>query len=225
MGGLCNLVKGQLHFIIMIWLDVHVGSYQGLIDPRSGERACNSAYACRDGKVLVVTKNRTPPFSKACPTPLKNGPKPLAKLYNSPKNSRASSGQRRLHSCLCHPPTHLVLFLVTTSILPSLQAYVELHALSPLRGLISPWSYQPLVLSEEVRHTPSKCWFSVPFFCIASNTKKGTLSQQFLTHVAPPLGSYSLGSQVELCTAISMCALNFMTSEAPSKECCYIFNY
>ena len=32
--------------------------YQGLIDPRSGERACNSAYACRDGKMLVVTKNR-----------------------------------------------------------------------------------------------------------------------------------------------------------------------
>ena len=30
--------------------------YQGLIDPRSGERACNSAYACRDGKMLVVTK-------------------------------------------------------------------------------------------------------------------------------------------------------------------------
>ena len=27
---------------------------QGLIDPRS---ACNSAYACRDGKMLVVTKN------------------------------------------------------------------------------------------------------------------------------------------------------------------------
>ena len=41
--------------------------YQGLIDPRSGERACNS---CRDGKVLVVTKNRTLPFSKACPNPL-----------------------------------------------------------------------------------------------------------------------------------------------------------
>ena len=29
------------------------------IDLRSGERACNSAYACRDGKMLVVTKNRT----------------------------------------------------------------------------------------------------------------------------------------------------------------------
>ena len=27
------------------------------------------------------------PFSKACPNPLKNGLKPLAKLYNSPKNS------------------------------------------------------------------------------------------------------------------------------------------
>ena len=26
---------------------------QGLIDP---ERACNSAYACRDGKMLVVTE-------------------------------------------------------------------------------------------------------------------------------------------------------------------------
>ena len=44
----------------------------GLIDPRSGERAYNSAYACRDGKVLVVTKNRTLPFSKACPNPPKN---------------------------------------------------------------------------------------------------------------------------------------------------------
>ena len=34
---------------------------QGLIDPRSGERACNSAYmyACRDDEMLVVTKNRT----------------------------------------------------------------------------------------------------------------------------------------------------------------------
>ena len=31
-----------------------------------------------------------------------------------------------------------VLFLVTTSTSPSLQAYVELHALSPLRGSISP---------------------------------------------------------------------------------------
>ena len=31
-----------------------------------------------------------------------------------------------------------VLFLVTTSTSPSLQAYAELHALSPLRGSISP---------------------------------------------------------------------------------------
>ena len=74
---------------------------------------------------------------KACPNPLKNGPKPLAKLYSSPKNSR---GQRRLHSYLCHPPTRLVLFLAATSILPSLQAYAELHALSPLCRSISPWN-------------------------------------------------------------------------------------
>ena len=56
------------------------------INPRSGERPCDSAYACRDGEVLVVTKNKTLPFSRACPNPVKNGPKPLAKLYNSPKN-------------------------------------------------------------------------------------------------------------------------------------------
>ena len=31
-----------------------------------------------------------------------------------------------------------VLFLVTTSTSPSLQAFAELHALSPLRGSISP---------------------------------------------------------------------------------------
>ena len=31
------------------------------------------------------------------------------------------------------------LFLVTTSTSPSLQAYAELYALSPLRGSISPW--------------------------------------------------------------------------------------
>ena len=28
--------------------------YQGLIDRRSGERACNFAYACRDSKMLVL---------------------------------------------------------------------------------------------------------------------------------------------------------------------------
>ena len=32
-----------------------------------------------------------------------------------------------------------ILFLVTTSTSPSLQACAELHVLSPLRGLISPW--------------------------------------------------------------------------------------
>ena len=34
--------------------------------------------------------------------------------------------------------------LVTTSTLPSLQAYAELHALSPLRGSISPCQYNSL---------------------------------------------------------------------------------
>ena len=47
----------------------HTQLYQGLIDSRSGERACNSVYACRDGEMLAVTKNRTLPFSKARPNP------------------------------------------------------------------------------------------------------------------------------------------------------------
>ena len=29
-------------------------------------------------------------------------------------------------------------------------------------------------------------------FCMDSNTKKGTLSQQFVTHFAPPLRSYGM---------------------------------
>ena len=42
------------------------------------------------------------------PPPLKNGPKPLAKLYNSITHQRTREllqleGQRRLHSCLCRP--------------------------------------------------------------------------------------------------------------------------
>ena len=35
-----------------------MGNHQGLID-LGRERACNSACACRDGKMLVFTKNRT----------------------------------------------------------------------------------------------------------------------------------------------------------------------
>ena len=56
-----------------------------------------------------------------------------------PLEGEQLEGQRRLHSCLSHPPTRLVLFLVTTSILPSLQAYAELHA------LFSEGVYKPLV--------------------------------------------------------------------------------
>ena len=47
--------------------------YQGLIDPRSGERACNSAYACRDGEVLAVTKNRPSLSLKLAQPPSKMG--------------------------------------------------------------------------------------------------------------------------------------------------------
>ena len=75
--------KDSTRFIILCFQALcRVLVYQGLIDPRS---ACNSAYACRDGKVLVVSSLSLKPAQ----TPLKNGPKPLAKLYNSPKNSRA----------------------------------------------------------------------------------------------------------------------------------------
>ena len=47
-----------------------------------------------------------------------------------------------------------VLFLVTTSTSPSLQAYTELHALSPLRGSISPWCNIMAFRVIEVLETP-----------------------------------------------------------------------
>ena len=72
---------------------------------------------------------------KTALNPLKNGPKPY-RTHQRTRELLRLEGQRRLHSWLCHPPTHLVLFLVTTSISPSLQAYAELHAL---------FSYTPLV--------------------------------------------------------------------------------
>ena len=67
--------------------------------PRSGERACNSAYACRDGEVLVVTKNRTLPFSKA--------PSKMGQTTKIPHQRTGEllqlKGQRRQHSCDCIP--------------------------------------------------------------------------------------------------------------------------
>ena len=110
---------------------------QGLSDPppQAGRgHVTPHMPVARDGEVLVITKNRTLPFSKACPNP----PQKWAKTYITHQRTREFlqlEGQRRQHS---HPPTHLVLFLVTTSILSSLQAYAELHALSPVRRSISP---------------------------------------------------------------------------------------
>ena len=42
-------------------------------------------------------------------------------------------------------------------------------------------------MAEEVQHA-SRNADSVKSACIDSNTKKGPLSQQFVTHVAPPMG-------------------------------------
>ena len=92
--------------------------------------------------MLVVTKNRTLPFSKASPKPPQKWAKTFS-YYRTHQRTRELlrlEGQRRQHSCLCHPPTHLVLFLVTASISPSLQAYAELHAL---------FSYTPLIGEKE----------------------------------------------------------------------------
>ena len=60
---------------------VIVVCHQGLIDPRSGERACNSAYACRDGKMLVVTKNRTKRVGGSCLYSLAKGFGPFLRGY------------------------------------------------------------------------------------------------------------------------------------------------
>ena len=44
-------------------LALHANSTRGqrFVDSRREERACNSTYACGDGEMLVLTKNRTPP--------------------------------------------------------------------------------------------------------------------------------------------------------------------
>ena len=41
------------------------------------------------------------------------------------------------------------------------------------------------LIAEEVRHVSQNADSASPF-CIDYDTKKGTLSQQFVTHVAPP---------------------------------------
>ena len=95
------------------WLGNCTRQSQGLIDPQSGERACNSAYACRDSEVQVVTKNRTTLSLKPSQNPLKMGQKPSYITHQRTREFLQLEGQRRLHSCLYHLPTHLVLFIVT----------------------------------------------------------------------------------------------------------------
>ena len=91
-------------------------------------------YACRDGKMLVVTKNRTKRvggWQRQLCSQAVGALEFFGELYSLAKGfgpflRGVWAGKVR------------VLFLVTTSTLPSLQAYAELHALSPLRGSISP---------------------------------------------------------------------------------------
>ena len=113
-----------------------VKSRQGLIDPRSGERACNSAYACRDGKMLKMEPNAWAGNCAVCVALQAVGALEFfGELYSLAKGFGPflkGFGQALEKG--------RVLFLVTTSTSPFLQAYAELHALSPLRGSISPWS-------------------------------------------------------------------------------------
>ena len=41
----------------LLWDGIGDEYSQGLIDPQSGERACNSVYACRDGWLLKIKPN------------------------------------------------------------------------------------------------------------------------------------------------------------------------
>ena len=69
-------------------------------------------------------------------------PKPLAKLYNSITEELESSYTLKVNTgCTAAFSTRpRIWFYFSTRIYLSLQAYAELHALSPLRGSISPWS-------------------------------------------------------------------------------------
>ena len=108
------------------WDANHQG--QGLIDPQSGERACNSAYACRDGKMLVVTQICGRVAKAAVQSAL------TFKLSSSLASYSLAKGFGPFLQAL---EKGRVLFLVTTSTSPSLLAYAELHALSLLGGSIS----------------------------------------------------------------------------------------
>ena len=62
--GMCDCTRGRGPGIgVGVYTPISLSQLfnQGIIDSRRAEGACNSACACRDGEMLVVTKNRTNP--------------------------------------------------------------------------------------------------------------------------------------------------------------------
>ena len=107
-----------------------------LIDPQSGERACNSAYACRCWRLLKIEPNTWAGGKGSCAVCVDL--QAVGALEFSGLYSLANGFGLFLRVFGQALEKGRVLFLVTTSILPSLLAYAELHALSPLCGSISP---------------------------------------------------------------------------------------
>ena len=108
----------------------------------SGERACNSAYACRDLPakcwwLLKIEPNVWAGGNGSCSVCVDLQAVGALEFFGELYSLAKGFGPflRGFGQAL---EKGRVLFLVTTSTSPSLQAYAELHALSPLRGSISP---------------------------------------------------------------------------------------
>ena len=98
-----------------------------------GERACNSAYACTVGEMLAVTKNRTKcvdGWQGSCAVCVDLQAVGALEFFGELYSLAKGFGPflRGFGQAL---EKGRVLFLVTASISPSVQAYAELHALSP----------------------------------------------------------------------------------------------
>ena len=98
-----------------------MGNGKGLSTREAGRGHATPHKPVEMAKCWWLLKIEPSLFLKPAQTPSKMGPKPLLSYITHQRTREflQLEGQRRLHSCLCHLPTPLVLFLVITSILLS----------------------------------------------------------------------------------------------------------
>ena len=121
------------------------GNVKGLSTREAGRGHATPHMPIETAKCWWVLKIEPSLSLKPAQTPSKMG-KPLAKLYNSPKNPRAPTARRSTQTAqLPLPPAHAFGSIFSNhQLLPSLQAYAELHAPLPASRVDKPlvmWSW------------------------------------------------------------------------------------